>query len=74
MASFAMLFMWVRVFYWYRLFTGTSFYMRLLVDTIYDLRFFLIILITFIMMFANVMLILNGTRESDPDANNLFEV
>jgi len=57
-----MLLMWLRVFYWLRLFTGTSFYMRLIRQTIFDLRFFLFILITFLLMFANVMLILDMGR------------
>ena len=53
--SVAVFVLWIKVFYWFRLFTGLSFYMRLIKETIYDLRYILIILITILLMFSMVI-------------------
>ena len=53
--SFAVFMLWIKVFYWFRLFTGLSFYMRLIRETIYDLRYILVILITILLMFSMVI-------------------
>ena len=49
----------IKLFYWFRLFTGLSFYMRLIRETIYDMRFILIILIMMLIMFSLVIFAFN---------------
>ena len=41
-----------------RLFGGTSFYVRLIRETIYDIGYFMILYIFILMTFGNVLLIL----------------
>ena len=57
--------MYVKVFYWMRLFTNTSFYVKLIRETLYDIRYFVILFIVVIMMFANALLISNQSRDED---------
>ena len=54
--------MWFKAFYWLRIFTGTSFYVRLIRDTLYDIRYFLILFILILATFGNALLILNENR------------
>ena len=54
--------MWFKAFYWLRIFTGTSFYVRLIRDTLYDIRYFLILFILILATFGNALLILNESR------------
>lgn len=60
--SIAVILLWFKAFYWMRLFTETSFYVRLIKDTIYDLRYFLILFIFILITFANALLVLNQQR------------
>lgn len=55
MVCIAVLLMWIQVFYWLRLFDNTSFYYRLVRETIVDLGYFLIIFITVVLTFANIL-------------------
>ena len=65
--------MWLKVFYWFRLFNATSFYIRLITETIYDISTFLIILVAFLFMFANCIYVLNLYRkETDLEDSELF--
>ena len=52
----------IKVFYWFRLFTGLSFYMRLIQETIRDMRFILIIFLTIIGMFSLVVFAYNNGK------------
>ena len=54
--------MWFKAFYWLRLFSQTSFYMRLIIDTLYDIRYFLILFFLILITFANALLILDEGR------------
>ena len=57
--------MWAKTFYWMRLFSGTSFYIRLILETINDIKYFFI-LFTFIMMcFGNTLLVMNQGRADE---------
>lgn len=63
LASIAVLLMWAKSFYWLRLFGSTSFFVRLIADTLYDTRYFLILFMLILMTFGNAMLVLSTDRE-----------
>ena len=65
MAALGVVLMWFKAFYWLRLFAGTSFYVRLIRDTLYDIRYFLILFILILITFANALLILNEGRAAN---------
>lgn len=51
--------MWIKTFYWMRLFTATSFYIRLIQETLSDIKFFLILFIFILMTFGNTLMVMN---------------
>jgi len=55
--------MWTKSFYWLRLFGPTSFFVRLIGDTLHDIRYFLILFVLILMTFGNAVLILSEGRE-----------
>lgn len=59
LAAIATLIMWWKLLYWFRLFDTTSFYIRLITETMKDISFFVIILMTFLLCFANCIYLLN---------------
>ena len=59
----AVLLMWVRLFFWLRLFDNTAFFIRLLEETFLDVSYFLILLLIIVTLYANVLFILNEKRE-----------
>lgn len=61
----AMFCMWWKLIYWFKLFTPTSFYIRLVIQTIWGIRYFFIIFIFILMMFANSIFILDRNRSSN---------
>ena len=73
LCAFAVVLMWLKAFYWMRIFTPTSFYVRLIVETLYDIRYFLILFVFILMTFANALLILSETRD-DPLYTNYFSI
>ena len=58
-----MILIWCKSFYWLRLFSSTSFYVRLIGTTIWDMKFFLILFLLTMMTFGNALMILNHGRE-----------
>ena len=54
--------MWIKAFYWLRLFENTSFYVRLIIETMKDIKFFLILFIFILFTFANAILIMDQGR------------
>ena len=62
-AALGVVLMWFKAFYWLRIFTGTSFYVRLIRDTLWDIRSFIILFILILLTFANALLILNEGRD-----------
>jgi hypothetical protein len=52
-------FMWIKMFYWMRLFSSTAKYVNLIVSTISDLVFFMIMVLIIILTFANFFYIIN---------------
>ena len=63
LAALLVFFMWIKTFYWMRLFTSTSFYVRLIKETLFDIRYFLILFIFILMTFGNTLLILGEGRD-----------
>jgi len=62
LASLASFFLWIKAFYWLRLFTGTSFYIRLIVETLREIKYFMILFAFCLMMFGNAILIMDTGR------------
>ena len=58
-AAFLAMLMWVKTFYWMRLFTYTSFYIRLIQETFSDIKYFLILFVFILMTFGNALMIMN---------------
>ena len=58
-------FVWYKVFYWMRLFKNPAFFMNLLKRTLGDIVPFLLMISILIMMFSNIMYILNRVDLSD---------
>jgi hypothetical protein len=54
--------MWMKTFYWMRLFGPTSFYVRLIRETIIDIGYFLILFVFILMAFGNTLLVMNSGR------------
>ena len=68
MTTVATLLMWVKGLLWLRLFSTTSFYIRLITETLKDITYFMIILLIFLVMFANCLYILDLYRAKEfPD-------
>ena len=70
-ASWCMFFMWIKVFYWFRLFTTYAKYIKLIIQTITDMRYFFAMVLIIMLSFGNFMYVAQNTlEESDPaDAN-----
>lgn len=51
--------MWIKMFYWMRLFSSTAKYVNLIMCTISDLIFFMIMVLIIILTFANFFFIIN---------------
>ena len=64
--------MWCRLFFWLRLFDKTAFFIRLLQETFTDILSFIVLYLTIITLYANVLFILNEKREYE-GGNRLFE-
>ena len=59
LVTIAVFIMWIKAFYWMRLFGSTSFYIKLIRETLYDIRYFLILLVAILMSFGNCLLVMN---------------
>lgn len=64
---FAVAFVWYKIFYWMRLFKDPAFFMNLLKKTLRDIVPFTIMISILIMMFSNIIYILNLIDLSDSD-------
>ena len=60
----AVIIMWYKSFYWLRLFDNTSFYVRLIADTLFEVRYFMILFVMILMTFGNAIFILSRSREN----------
>jgi hypothetical protein len=57
--SFACFFMWIKVFYWMRLFTTTAYYVKLIQETISDSMPFMCMVFLIMASFANFIYVIN---------------
>jgi hypothetical protein len=55
----------VKVFDWLRLFGNTSFYILLMTETLYDIRYFIVLIFLCLAMFGIPMVVLNQNRSDD---------
>lgn len=65
--SWSMFFMWIKVFYWFRLFTTYAKYIKLIIQTITDMRYFFAMVLVIMVAFGNFMFVANNTLEENPD-------
>jgi hypothetical protein len=67
-AAFGAFLLCMKIFYWFRLFTGLSFYMRLIRETIQGIKHIIIILLAILIMFCFVNYIIKKDQEKDVDS------
>ena len=59
--------MWLKLFYWMRLFSSTAYYVNLICQTIADIKIFGILVLLVIFAFANFFMILNDNNPTDQE-------
>jgi len=66
--SWGMFFMWIKVFYWFRLFPSYAYYVRLIIKTMYDFRKFMALVLVILISFGNFVYVadetMSGTKNS----------
>jgi len=62
------MFMYTKIFYWFRMFQTLAFNVRVLKDVAYETRFFLILLCGIVALFGNAIYILDLGRQLDDDS------
>ena len=62
----AVFILWGKLIYWFRLFTPTAFYIKLIIETLKNVGWFLLIYVAVLLAFANAIYILNKNR-TQPD-------
>lgn len=67
LAAIATLLLWIRVLDWMKLFRPTSFFIKLITETIYDIRHFFIIFMVALFMFGIPIYILNLNRSVEDE-------
>ena len=72
LVSILVMLMWIKTFYWLRLFSGTSFYIRLIRETLYDIKYFLVLFLFILMCFGSALTIMNQGRNSENKAYSKF--
>ena len=66
---------WFRVIEWLRLFESTAFFIRLIEETMDYIKYFMIIMILWYIMFYTAIDILNlGTKEIEPDDESMIRL
>ena len=63
----AVFILWWKLIYWFRLFESTSFYIRLILDTIAGIGYFFSIFVVLLLAFSNAIYILNINRKTEDD-------
>ena len=64
-ASIVVLLSWLKSFYWLKLFGETSFYVRLVIWALYDIRHFMVLFVMILMTFGNTIMILSQGRDEN---------
>lgn len=67
MAAFGSCFTLLKLFDWLRLFEETAFYVLLVQETIKDIKYFILLLITTLMMFGVPLLMLDANSADDKE-------
>ena len=62
LAIFAVLMMWLKLFYWMRLFEATASFIRMTKEIFVDIKAFMVMLIITVCTFANAFLIMDQSR------------
>ena len=61
-ASIGCLFLWLQIFYWFRLFDRTASFVDLILETLWDIRWFLPVLLSLMMMFMTSFYMIQVNR------------
>ena len=61
----AVIIMWWKLLYWFRIFESRSFYIKLIVETLKSIGWFTLIYIVFICAFANSIYVLDSPRTAE---------
>jgi len=70
-SALAVLILWMKLFYWLRLFKPFSAFIRMISEIVYDIRIFAVMLAIVFIAFGNCIVILNRNR--DPVVDPLFQ-
>ena len=57
--------LWFKVLDWLRLFDSTAFYVKLIITTVYGIRYFIIIMFLWYMLFGTAFYLLNLDRDEE---------
>ena len=68
-AAISICFLWLKLFDWMRLFDGTAFFMRLLGDTIWDIKYFLVIMFIVYEGFGSAFHIIDMSRQANEEGS-----
>ena len=66
-AAFASLFTLMKLFDWLRLFEKTGFYVKLVGETLNDIKYFILLLLTTLMMFGVPVVMLDASSDKEKD-------
>ena len=66
MASTVCFLLWIKVFYWMRLYSTPAYFISLITKTIYDIRIFTLLVLIITCAFANFFYILNMNTPANP--------
>jgi hypothetical protein len=72
--GFAAFTMWIKVFYWMRLFPDLAYYVKLISQTILDSMSFSLLVFIILISFANFFYIINKNNPPDGDVNYVTEI
>ena len=64
-ASFAIIMLYMKMFYWLRLFESLAFYVRMVAETIYDILNFIILFLLCVATFAHAVYVLSRNAEDE---------
>lgn len=72
LSSIAVLLLYMKLFYWLRLFGGLGFYVRMVSETIYDIGDFIILFFMCVFTFAHAIFVLNRNSPDDAELYGAF--
>lgn len=64
LGSFAILLLWIKLFYWMRLFKNFSAFIRIISEIVKDIQIFTVMLFLCLSAFANVIIVLQMNRDN----------